>query len=211
MLRLIALLGSFLAASGALADPPAAEPDEIQFRSLTPDDFRAAHPPSEAVGHPMGFHAISCLRIGWPAGLRAEFSERQDSGGQRRVSASITQPSFVALFDRSCSWWSPELADHGYALTHEQVHFAISEHAARALSKEMRIERVAVRGYGDSPKAALANLEQNLERTASRARREARREHDAFDAETRRDRSPEVQEKWVRAYEERLGIRLACE
>jgi len=121
----------------------------------------------------------------------------------------VFSPRFIALFDRECSWWSPRSKDTAYALVHEQVHFAIVEYAARVLTQEMRTDNRMVRGYGSNQEDALAELTQNLRALASQAMRSARREHEAFDWETLRDRSAAVQQEWVRRYEGRLGIKLS--
>jgi hypothetical protein len=121
----------------------------------------------------------------------------------------VASPRFVALFDRKCSWWSPDAEDPAYALLHEQVHFAIAEYAARTLTAEIRGKGRAIRGYGATRDAAVADLEQSLQRLVSRAKWAARREHDAFDSETLRDRSPAVQERWIQLYEKRLGVNFS--
>jgi hypothetical protein len=184
--------------------------DEIQFRLLSRADFLASHPPRETAGHPAGLNAVSCLRIGW-RGLQVEFSARGGGLREAGVSASVRTPRFVALFDRRCSWWSPEPENPAYALLHEQVHFAISEHAARMLTEEMRSKGRVIRGYGPTRDAAVASLEENLRGVASQAKWAARREHDAFDFETLRDRSQSVQQRWVDRYEEKLGVGLSRE
>jgi hypothetical protein len=202
---------------GPLADPDpgaadprvadaAASPHEIQFRLITEADFLAKHPPPDLVQHPAGLNAVSCLRIGWPAGFHIDF---RSTGFSESTTSASASPRFVALFDRSCSWWSSKPEDAGYALLHEQVHFAITEYAARALTEELRTAGRVLRGYGPTRSDALANLEQSMRTTAFRARMAARREHDAFDAETSRDRSEAVQQKWVDRYEKRLGVRLS--
>jgi hypothetical protein len=193
-----------------LAQPASAQPalpkarDEIEFRILTPSDFLAAHPPVEAA-HPAGFNAVSCVRIGWPAGLPIEYSVR-GSGAAAGVSAVMPGARFVAFFDRQCSWWSSQPEDPSYALLHEQVHFAIAEHAARELTQAMRRDARVVRGYGSSRDQARSALEQRLLSLATEAQIAARREHTAFDSETSRDRSPEVQQRWVDRYETHLGV-----
>jgi hypothetical protein len=181
--------------------------EEIEFRILSRADFLATQPPPEAAGHLAGLNAVSCLRIGW-RGLSIDLSVPGGSS-EGRVSATVASPRFVALFDRKCSWWHPQPEDPAYALMHEQVHFAIAEYAARTLTQEMRTKKRVIRGNGPSRDAALANLNQSLEHFASRAKWAARREHDAFDAATRRDRSSKVQQEWVHLYEERLSIKFS--
>ena len=118
----------------ARADSLDTTQNEIQFRLLSEADFRARHPPPnpppEMPWHSAGLNALSCVRVGWPD-LRIEFSMRGDAALRRRISATVFNPRFVALFDRECSWWSPKPKDRAYALMHEQVHFAIVEYAAR--------------------------------------------------------------------------------
>jgi hypothetical protein len=188
--------------TGATSPEVPASPDEIQFRPLREADFLSTRPPQESAGHPAGVNAVSCLRIGWLGGFPIEFTVRG-----KRVSAVAPIPRFVAFFDRRCSWWSPTPEDPSYALLHEQVHFAIAEHAARTLTEESK-GRV-VRGFGSTSEEAQADLEESLRLLASQARWAARRKHDAFDSETSRDRSRALQQKWVDRYQERLGTSLS--
>ena len=118
-------------------------------------------------------------------------------------------PRFVAFFERSCSWWSPEPEDAAYALAHEQIHFAIAEYEARKLTQEMRTKNRTVRGRGRTRDEAVANLEQNLRGLASSAQLAAGREHDAFDSATLRDRSQSVQQEWMDRYEKLLDIEFS--
>jgi hypothetical protein len=147
------------------------------------------------------FDAASCISIVASSELRVDLAERPGAS----ASASVSSPRFVAVFDPHCSWWSRESNDPGYALRHEQVHFAIEEHAARELTREMAAAGTTVRAIGADREAAITNLGDKLRNTALQAMRKASVEHDSFDSATSADRSPEVQLEWVRRYEALLN------
>jgi hypothetical protein len=149
------------------------------------------------------FDAVSCISIVASPELRIDLAERP------RVSAtaSVSSPRFIAVFDPHCSWWSREPNDPGYALRHEQVHFAIAEHAARELTREMAAAGNTVRAIGADREGAISNLSEKLRITAYRAMRKASLEHDAFDSATSANPLPEVQLEWVRRYEGLLMTR----
>lgn len=168
--------------------------DEIPFRLLTEGDFLAKSPPPEVVWRSGGLEAASCLQIVWPAGQSLAFSERSVGGATRAVTVTLVRPRFAAVFDRSCSWWAPDPKDPAYALLHEQVHFAISEHAARELTRRLADPSQAIRARGASKQEAEARLQERLHTLANSAKRKASAEHKAFDSAARADRSVETQQ-----------------
>ena len=175
--------------------------DVILFRVLTVEDFRAPHPPIAFAHRLAHFGAVSCISITAPPELRIDLSGRS---GVSTI-ASISSPRFIAAFDPHCSWWSPEPSDPRYALQHEQVHFAIAEHAARELTREMAAAGTTVRAIGADRDAAISNLREKLQSTALQAVRRASLEHDAFDSATSASPTPEVQLEWVRRYKALLA------
>lgn len=181
-----------------------AQEDRITYRRLTTEDFLATGPPVEFWHRVANLKAVSCLRVVAASDLHVELSRREGVQKDLRVVAYLPHPRFVAVFDRLCSWWSPEPGDPAYALQHEQVHFAIAEYAARRLSIELQDTDTVVRSYGSSREAAMANLELKIRGLATRAMLSADREHKAFDAAVSASPAPGVQLEWVRKYESLL-------
>lgn len=178
--------------------------DPITYRRLTRKDFLATGPPLQFSHRAANLKAVSCVSVVAASDLRVELSHREDVQADLRIVASLPHPRFVAVFDRLCSWWSPEPGDPAYALQHEQVHFAIAEYAARKLSVELQDANTVVRTHGSSEKAAIAKLELKIRGLASRAMLSAGREHKAFDSAVSASRAPGVQLEWVRKYERLL-------
>ena len=52
---------------------------------------------------------------------------------------TISQLKFKTVFVPECSWWNPNLAKNGenYVLQHDQIHFALTELAARKLTSKV--------------------------------------------------------------------------
>ena len=183
-------------ASGVGAEEPLAE---LRYRRLSASDFRAGSPPRELSVHGEHLLAGSCLRVAWSPEQRVGFANAATGS----VRARVTSPEFFATFDPECSWLSPDVDDVAAVVEHEQVHFAIVEHAAQELTREFRDE--TVRGRGPTSDAALTALRAAMRRLADRATRRARKEHLAYDAATRSDASGAAHRQWVARYDALLG------
>jgi len=194
------VLLSARAEPGPKARPEPVKPSEIRYRALTAADFRAVRPPGELRDHGKQLRAASCLRIAWPAGIHVVFDRTADG----RTRAELQSPRFHARFDPDCSWLAPDLQDVAYALAHEQVHFAISEAAARQLTGELRTRRVV--GQGTGRHAALDALAAEMKRIAEEAMARAAREHGRVVTEAARRGKHASHRAWARAYRVKLGV-----
>lgn len=190
------VLGLVLVSSRAAV---AEDVTEFRYRPLVRADFRAASPPEELARHGEHLKANSCLRIAWPEGLSVQVIRR--SSGM--IHAVLTSPRFHATFSPSCSWMSERIEDPTDALRHEQIHFAISELAARSLTEEF--EGRILRGTGRTRAMAFDQLTAEMRKLAERGQARADLEHQRFDAEVGPTGSPTVESLWARRYESAVG------
>ena len=154
--------------------PPGAEPvgalthdrsylvnaDEIAYRVLTREDFKAKSPPPHADEFAKRLGAVTC------ASVRATddtsfLTQSRGSGFETRV----TRLGFIARMDRNCSWWNPEpgVQSEAYTLQHEQTHFAIVEVEARRLHGRAPELKRELQASGSSQKESQRNMERQVE------------------------------------------------
>jgi hypothetical protein len=127
------------------ARPRMVEVDELQkrlatgfaYRELTPEDFRAASLSEQLAKHAerINAHAVTHVR------LTADSSFKITSGdlyGQSYFFGRIERLGFEAVMLPDQSWWNPKMPPNmrGYVLQHEQIHFALTELAARQLTSD---------------------------------------------------------------------------
>src|SRR5688572_27759657 len=95
--------------------------DEITYRALTREDFKAKNPPPQADEFAKLLGAVSCTNVRVTDDT-SFLIEPRGSAFETRV----TRLGFIARMDRNCSWWNPEPGGQpeAYLLEHEQTHFA---------------------------------------------------------------------------------------
>jgi len=103
------------------------------YRTLTRDDFQATTPPK---GAPKGAAAalIGAVRVEPQSDWVVKLTTASDS---TFFEATARNLRFQAIMDPKTSWWREELdsISTAHVLQHEQIHFAISEIAARILNR----------------------------------------------------------------------------
>ena len=181
--------------------------DEIRYRSLTRDDFLGESPPATMGNYEDELGAVTCVELTMKSGL--QIAEVNTEAGAQTFQATISDLSYFAVMNRSCSWWNPkskgEMPDE-YVLQHEQIHFAIFEAEARRLNRTTD-EIVAEVGSGsgltgDEAKWQLGpRLCPFLDRATSAAMQRSRE----FDAVTSRVYRPRDQEEWLAMIEAELA------
>jgi predicted secreted Zn-dependent protease len=105
--------------------------------------------------------------------------------------------------DRSCSWWNPK--DIGlpadYILQHEQIHFALTELAARDATARVK----SITGKGRTPQAAADDFQARVARLMHEIVSELKERSTQFDEATSGRYAPEAQEGWWRRVASELG------
>jgi hypothetical protein len=119
-----------------------------------------------------------------------------------RVVDRVTNWLVWSGFDRNKSSRKSWFKLDNEALPHEQGHLDINELHSRRLA-EMSLD-VLPHGEGANPKEASADLSRKVEALATRASKEAEKEHDQYDAETAHGKNLSKQREWSAAIQARL-------
>ena len=180
--------------------------DVVPWRKLDRSDFQGEAPPPNLVDHAGLIGAVSCVGISLPPDAGAAISLERLATGQRRYGARLYQPRFTAVFDKLCSWWNPNSDDPRYLLEHEQLHFDLTEVAARRLSQELIAGTKSIATRAATQEAAIAKLDARIGILTKTALKALRERHSRLDQETSVERSPERQADWVRRVAAELAL-----
>ena len=175
-----------------LVDPAQlAHRDAVPYRALTRADFRASAPPGDDAHAAEHMSAYTCANLLPTGALMLE--ARQAAAGEP-FTARPQPVEMVAVMDRDCSWWNPDQRDdqQAYVLQHEQIHFAITEAAARELTSRIH----GLRATGDTAEAATAALQRRIDGALRDATRAMTARHTDFDRDTSGRHEPALQQRW---------------
>jgi hypothetical protein len=168
-------------------DPGPDATDTIRYREITPSDFRGAAPPPEFADHARVVGAAFCGRIVLSPEARIVAYPVHPSQPGTPFVATMENMSFRAEMDRACSWWnqrSPATSMYQTLLQHEQIHFAISELAARRLTVQAQSWMTGWRHVAASADEAIAAGSSFVERALHELSADVTRRNEAFDRET---------------------------
>jgi len=185
--------------TGGVVDPSTIEgKDLIGYRELTPDDFRAEHPPEEMRQYAERLGALTCANVFTDPEPRYFIEKKGNTyeGGYMNL-------AFVARMDRGCSWWNPNRTrvPEEYVLQHEQIHFGLAESAARRLN--VRAAKVLEhRARGSSQEAVDVELQTIVEDMMKEAIDALLARNLEFDRDTSNTYAPKEQQRW---YDEVMG------
>ena len=188
-------------------DPSGISGDVIPWRRLAVDDFRAELPPAELWFHGERLGAVACMFVGTLGGVPLAIRSERQSAGPVRFHVSVARLQIVSRFDRECSWWSPEATPERtpYTLEHEQIHFGLTELAARRLQRSLDEQRHLLEARATSAERAQERIRMQLEIELRGASEELRADHARFDAETSGRFDPIAQDRWRARVEKELG------
>jgi hypothetical protein len=195
------------------ARPRMVEADELQqtlatgfpYRALTPDDFRAASLSEQLSGHAERINAHSAIQIR----LTADSTFRITSGelyGQGYFFGRIERLSFEAVMLPDQSWWNPKLPPNrrGYVLQHEQIHFALTELAARQLARDSQKWASEVLVTKPTPQEVRAELARQVKERINAAMEANLKRQAEFDEDTSLFFNPRRQQWWSWTVEDEL-------
>ena len=197
---LVPLAASALAAVPAKGQFPPVRldtSDVITYRALKRGDFRAEHPPKAFLGiHVPRPVAVSCAYVA-PDPRARVFAEPIRPGGEGPYRPRVENLAFRGLFSRSCSWWNQE---HGlspmYVLEHEQIHFALSEVAARKLNRDVPRMLTSASVESASADSVITLARQRIQAALERTIAETGKLNLEFDRATSFGFSLHLQEAW---------------
>jgi hypothetical protein len=179
--------------------------DLIVWAPLEREDFLGVEPPGSLAAHAGLIGAVSCIGIQMTEESAPVVTMERLETGASRYAARLYRPRFTAVFDRLCSWWNTNTDDPEYLLQHEQIHFDLTESAARALTLKIRADR-GFNTHSSSRVDALARLEVWIGIEVKAVLRATQERHEQFDKETSAVRSRLNQKRW----EDRVGAEIAA-
>jgi len=195
------------------ARPRMVAADELQktlatgfaYRALTLDDFRAASLSEQLSGHAERINAHSAIQIR----LTADSSIRITSGdlyGQGYFFGRIERLSFEAVMLPDQSWWNPKMPPNrrGYVLQHEQIHFALTELAARQLARDSQKWAAEVLVTKPTPQEVRAELARQIKERINAAMEANLKRQAEFDEDTSLFFNPRRQQWWSWTVEDEL-------
>ncbi len=167
------------------------------YRPLTIADFKAAALPADLGTHQAHINAHSCIQIRPTPDTRFKIVARRLSGIVQYF-GSIAHIGFEAVLIPECSWWNPRMPAkmRAYVLQHEQIHFAISELAARRLTAQARRQARTYLAIGNTRQEVLAELQDRVQSLLNAAIQASLKEHTNFDEDTSMSPNPRLQRWW---------------
>ncbi|MFO7707183.1 MAG: hypothetical protein R6V84_03345 [Desulfobacterales bacterium] len=215
-LFLVSLIVAIISACARLpeyARPRMVEPGEAQmgapaffrYRALTAEDFRATSPSGQLSGHAEKINAHAAIQIR----LAPESSFRITPGvlyGQVHFFGRVERLGFEAVMLPDRSWWNPDLpsSQHAYVLQHEQIHFALTEIAARHLTRESRDWAPELLAIKRTQQEVREELSRQIKERIDAALETSLKRQLQFDEETSLFHNPRRQEWWLRMVTEEL-------
>lgn len=175
------------------------------YRPLTQDDFRAASLPEQMVEHAerINAHAATLIRLTADSGFRITSG---DWYGQTHFFGRIERLAFEAVMLPDRSWWNPKIPINrrSYVLQHEQIHFALTELAARQLTGDSQKWASDVLVIKPTPQEVRAELARQMKDRINAAMEASLKRQAAFDEDTSLFYSPKWQQWWSWKVEEEL-------
>ena len=213
LLLLLLVLATGCATLPEYARPRAAPLDNTRgqlsegftYRPLTIADFKAKALPRDLGTHQAHINAHSCIQIRPTRDTRFQIVPRFMAGTVQYF-GSIEHIGFEVVLIPECSWWNPRMPRRlqAYVLQHEQIHFAISELAARRLTAEARQMARSYLAIGATRQEVLDELHAKVRSLLEAALQASLKEHTAFDEDASMSPNPRLQNWWYDDVTDRL-------
>jgi hypothetical protein len=175
------------------------------YRPLTPEDFRATSASGQLPEHAERINAHAAIQIRVTADSRFRITS-WDFYGQRYFSGSIERLAFEAVMLPDRSWWNPKIQANmrGYVLQHEQIHFALTELAARQLTRDSQKWAADLWVIKSTPQEVQAELAQEIRDRVNAAMEANLKRQAEFDEDTSLFFNPRWQQWWLQRVEDEL-------
>ncbi len=170
--------------------------DRIQYRALGRGDFLRQSPPGEVKFGDFTLGALTCTALYSSPKTQVRMEKKTFPNGRVEVNAWVENLRFHASMDRNCSWWNPDNHDIDYTLQHEQIHFALSELAARRMNQQTAAWSKELRRSGSDDKELVAELQGEIAEHLDDAGDALTDRQTEFDQDTSVGRNPERQQQW---------------
>lgn len=187
------------------AEPEKAMATAFPFRPLTLDDFRATSLSEDQLAHGDRIKAHAAMLIRVTADSTFKITNG-DFYGQRYFFGKIEHLAFEAVMLPDRSYWSPTITPdlRGYVLQHEQIHFAITEIAARQLTRDAQKWASEVMVIQPTPQAVRAEMFRRVKEKINAAMEANLKRQGNFDEDTSLSFNPRWQQWWFETVEKEL-------
>jgi hypothetical protein len=165
--------------------PGMSQDHTITHQQLTLENFKGTPDPRTPVA------AFSAVHVKLSVG--AEVTQLANG----TYVARISELRYRTLFDEKLSWWDDE-PNNSHLLKHEQGHFDLVELKARELNANKNMVIAEMKGRGDTPEGAMADLQQRLNAHIANIRSEIDEQGKIYDYETDYHRNKHQQRVWNR-------------
>ena len=175
------------------------------YRQLTPEDFRATSLPENLSTHGDMINAHSAIQIRMTADSNFRLT-RWPFLDQTYYLGGINHLAFEAVMIPNKSWWNPKMkaALKGYVLQHEQIHFALTELAARKLTIDAQKWALSLRVTEQTPQQVYSEIVRQIKGMINSAMEANQKRHLEFDKDTSLFYAPSWQAWWLQKVEEEL-------
>ena len=175
------------------------------YRQLARDDFRATLLPENLSTHEERINARSAIQIRLTADSSFSIT-RWPFFDQINYTAKISHLAFEAVMIPNNSWWSPKIKAEiaGYVLQHEQIHFALTELAARKLTSDAQKWASSLLVIRQTPQQVYSEIVQQIKEMINTAMEVNQKRHEEFDKDTSLFYNPSWQAWWLATVEEEL-------
>jgi hypothetical protein len=148
-------------------------------------------------------HAATQIRLTTDSGFRITSG---DLYGQSYFFGRIERIGFEAVMLPDRSWWNPKMPANmrGYVLQHEQIHFALTELAARQLTGDSQKWAADVLVIQPTPQEVRAELARQIKDRINAAMEANLKRQAEFDNDTSLFFNPRRQQWWSWTVEDEL-------
>jgi len=184
---------------------PKVIPTGFTYRQLTREDFRATSLPENLSTHGESINAQAATQIRITADSNISIT-RWPFIDPIGYLGSINHLAFEAVMIPDNSWWNPKIkaAMAGYVLQHEQIHFALTELAARKLTQDALKWASNLSVIRETPQQVYSEIVQQIKGMINSAMAANQKRHLKFDEHTSLYYSPSWQAWWLEKVEEEL-------
>ncbi|HEX5101971.1 MAG TPA: hypothetical protein VFV94_20825 [Polyangiaceae bacterium] len=202
-------LPSYARPQGSLMDPGTIDSEDlIEYRTLTPQDFRGDKPVGEAAQHMDAMGAQTYAIVRPDPNLKITITGTREADGDTHYKGKLeAKLHFRAQMDRKRSWWNPNLKEVPieYVLQHEQIHFAIAAIEAKNLNASAAAVTARMHAEGDSQEEVKNAIQAKLDDVIRDALDRLIERNGKFDEDTSARYAPKKQAEWWRRVQAELG------
>jgi len=175
------------------------------YRQLSPEDFRATSLPANMSTHGENIRAQSATTIRITAASNLTII-RWLFGDQINYFARINHIAFEAVMIPENSWWNPKINPGmaSYVLQHEQIHFALTEIAARKLTSDARKWASNLSVIKPTPQQVYTEIYQQIRAMLNSALEANKKRHLKFDEDTSLFYRPSWQARWFETVQKEM-------